>query len=240
MNYQWHYDRLIETRKNLNRNKNDGNYYENHHIIMKSMGGTNDHTNLILLTAREHFLSHWLLWRIHKNSQTAFAFYAFVHFFKGKNHKKRKVILSSRGYQEARESFNIENSKIMTGKTIRARIVLQYDIQGNFIKEWPSAKIAQETLTICHISACCRGERPWAGGFIWKYKDPYVIKSKPYKTRVLKEKAERKELTIENRKRISNSASGRTWYNDGEKSFFLKPFSSTEGLTPGRLIKNNK
>ena len=231
MNYQWHYNKLIETRKSLNRSKIDGNYYELHHIVLKSMGGSNNKENLILLTAREHFVAHWLLWRIHRNRQTAFAFFAFGHFFKGKNHKNRKVILSSRGYSEAREAFNIENSKLMTGKTIRARIVLQYDLENNFIEEWPSAKIAQEALTVCHVTACCRGERPWAGGFIWKYKDPYVIKSKPYKKREQKEKTEKKELTVENRKRISIAVSGRTWYNNGEKSFFLKPFSQNQQLS---------
>ena len=40
MNYQWHYDRLIETRKILVPEK--GKYFEKHHIIPKSMGGNNN------------------------------------------------------------------------------------------------------------------------------------------------------------------------------------------------------
>lgn len=36
-------------------------YTERHHIIPKSLGGTNDSENLIRLSAREHFLVHWLL-----------------------------------------------------------------------------------------------------------------------------------------------------------------------------------
>lgn len=39
-------------------------YTENHHIVPKSLGGTNDKSNLILLTAREHFLCHLLLCRM--------------------------------------------------------------------------------------------------------------------------------------------------------------------------------
>ena len=35
-------------------------YTENHHIIPKSLGGSNDSDNLVALTAREHFLCHWL------------------------------------------------------------------------------------------------------------------------------------------------------------------------------------
>lgn len=36
-------------------------YSERHHIIPKSLGGSNDQSNLVYLTAREHFLVHWLL-----------------------------------------------------------------------------------------------------------------------------------------------------------------------------------
>ena len=36
-------------------------YTERHHIIPKSLGGSNDKANLVDLTAREHFVCHWLL-----------------------------------------------------------------------------------------------------------------------------------------------------------------------------------
>jgi 5-methylcytosine-specific restriction endonuclease McrA len=36
-------------------------YTEKHHIIPKSLGGSNEQTNLVKLTAREHFICHWLL-----------------------------------------------------------------------------------------------------------------------------------------------------------------------------------
>lgn len=41
--------------------KKQGKYFERHHIIPKSFGGVNDEFNLALLTAREHFICHWLL-----------------------------------------------------------------------------------------------------------------------------------------------------------------------------------
>lgn len=76
MNYKKHYDLLIETRKN--RILSDSLIYEKHHIIPKSLGGSNKRENLILLTPREHFIAHWLLWRIYKNKEMAFAFFLFV------------------------------------------------------------------------------------------------------------------------------------------------------------------
>lgn len=52
--------------------------------------------------------------------------------------------------------------------------VLQYDLEGNFIKEWRSILEAETTLDIAHskICAACREKCKTAGGFIWRYKDP--------------------------------------------------------------------
>lgn len=36
-------------------------YFEKHHIIPKSLGGSNEKSNLVKLTAREHFICHLLL-----------------------------------------------------------------------------------------------------------------------------------------------------------------------------------
>jgi hypothetical protein len=106
MDYKKHYDLLIETRRN--RIKDENGYYEEHHIVPRSMGGSNEKNNLIFLTAREHFIAHWLLWRIHKNKEMAFAFFSLVYM--GRNQK----IKSSRIYEEcklARREFIIENNK---------------------------------------------------------------------------------------------------------------------------------
>lgn len=49
--------------------------------------------------------------------------------------------------------------------------VAQYDLDGNLIKIWPSMVEIQRQLGYFStaISACCRGVRPTAYGFIWKY-----------------------------------------------------------------------
>lgn len=113
MDYHWHYTRLIETRKD--RILVEGEYYENHHILPKSMGGDDSEENLIMLTAREHFIAHWLLWRIHRNRQTAFSFFCMQNF-KNKKTQGAKRYTSSRAYQEAREAYIIFLKIEMTGK----------------------------------------------------------------------------------------------------------------------------
>lgn len=49
-------------------------YVERHHILPRALGGTDEKNNLVVLTAREHFLAHWLLFRIHGCAATARAF----------------------------------------------------------------------------------------------------------------------------------------------------------------------
>jgi len=43
-------------------------YVERHHILPKALGGSDDSSNLVALTAREHFIAHLLLARIYGGS----------------------------------------------------------------------------------------------------------------------------------------------------------------------------
>ena len=43
-------------------------YYENHHIVPKCMGGSNKKDNIVSLTYREHFICHWLLCKIYPDN----------------------------------------------------------------------------------------------------------------------------------------------------------------------------
>ena len=69
MNYFIVYNNIIEKAKSRGLNKKllDG-YFERHHIVPRCMNGTNDKSNLVLLTAREHYICHYLLWKIHKDN----------------------------------------------------------------------------------------------------------------------------------------------------------------------------
>lgn len=62
MNYRKIYNKIIEYRK---INPIQG-YTERHHILPKSIGGTDDIDNIVSLTAREHFLCHYLLAKMYE------------------------------------------------------------------------------------------------------------------------------------------------------------------------------
>lgn len=60
MNYERIYNNIITRAQNR---QIDG-YIENHHIIPKCLGGTDDNENITKLTAREHYIAHQLLIKI--------------------------------------------------------------------------------------------------------------------------------------------------------------------------------
>jgi hypothetical protein len=124
MNYSKIYDDLIVSRLQLkekrNLEKKSGSYFENHHIIPKCKGGSNSKNNLVLLTAREHFLSHWLLWLIYRDRQTALAFHKM-----NSNNSKQKRVLSSRDYEKTREAFRVTNLGNTYGKVHKGRVISQ-------------------------------------------------------------------------------------------------------------------
>ena len=62
MNYLTIYQNLISIAKHR---EHVIGYSEKHHIIPRCLGGTNDSENLVKLTAREHFIAHLLLAKIH-------------------------------------------------------------------------------------------------------------------------------------------------------------------------------
>ena len=65
MNYKKIYDSLIQ--RTHGRKKRRGVYFENHHIVPKCIGGTDEKTNLVLLTAEEHWVAHLLLVKMYPN-----------------------------------------------------------------------------------------------------------------------------------------------------------------------------
>lgn len=55
------YFAIIEKARCQPREKGPAVYFEEHHVIPKALKGTHDLSNRVLLTAREHFICHWLL-----------------------------------------------------------------------------------------------------------------------------------------------------------------------------------
>jgi hypothetical protein len=227
MNYLKIYEQLIDRAKKENRDHTSNTTYERHHIFPKCMGGEGKttqwrtHSNIVVLTPREHYLAHMLLCEIYPEVlKLKFALWAMSNQL-GEN---RKYKISSRQYERARESYLLLVKKVPKTKEHRKNLskalkgrkrgefgeshkiniskstkgirktkehkknlsksksipVFQYNLEGTFIKQWESAKVAGRTLNIDpgDITSCRRGVKKSAGGFIWKEKK---IEVKPYK-----------------------------------------------------------
>lgn len=108
MNYLKLYNTLIEDART---NPKPDIYKESHHIIPKCLGGDNSKDNLINLTARQHYIAHWILYKIHKTP-------ALVHAWNcmsiiGKEQDSRKQ--NSHLFEYCKKSRSAELSKQMTG-----------------------------------------------------------------------------------------------------------------------------
>jgi group I intron endonuclease len=100
MDYLRIYNSLVERGKNRQLT----GYTETHHIVPKCVGGTNDKWNLVILTAREHFICHLLLCEIYpENTKLRFALWNMCNV---KRNYQNRYRISSRLYNIIREEYS--------------------------------------------------------------------------------------------------------------------------------------
>ena len=116
MNYQNIYNSLISYRKSVV----PSGYAERHHIIPKSLGGDNSTENLVYLTAREHFVAHLILAKIHGGKMWA----ALAYMSRGGTKSAKGHICTSRQYDliskmdaEWRRQFYLGSNNPFFGKS---------------------------------------------------------------------------------------------------------------------------
>ena len=113
MNYQKLYDRIIENRQ---QNPINEGYTENHHILPESLGGQNNPDNMVRLSAREHFICHYLLAKIYKKE--TFEWYKMNHAFlmMKSESMSQKRYFNSRLYEALKGNFSTVMSLSQSGK----------------------------------------------------------------------------------------------------------------------------
>lgn len=105
MDYSKIYSQLIERAKNRELDC----YIEIHHIVPKCFGGSDESSNLVKLTAREHFIAHLLLCKIYPNHKgLRLALWMMVNV---KDKNQERYFPNSRLY----EMIRIEYSKSIKG-----------------------------------------------------------------------------------------------------------------------------
>ncbi|XAO54597.1 homing endonuclease [Yersinia phage vB_YenM_P8] len=191
MNYQNIYDNLIsrgQTREPLTE------YKEIHHIIPRCMGGTDEKTNLVELTAREHFIAHLLLCKINPGhfglvsaltlmatdkagnriNNKLYSFHrklfakANSEFFKEhwKNNPHPRGMLGKHHSEESKQIVSEKNRLAVPSTEI-----YQFTLDGEFVEKFRSLQEAARSVGGCtsNIKYCASGKFQYAYGFRWSY-----------------------------------------------------------------------
>lgn len=221
MNYRHIYMLIIERAKSEEklglRKRGNGEYYERHHILPKSLFPLwkTRKSNLVLLTAREHFFCHQLLTKIYKNGEMVHAlWFLTIH--------NKTLIISSREYARIRKEFSEHQSRKLKG----------------CIPHNKGKKMSKETKI--KLSEAHKGKATWNKGKHNIYSSETLEKIKKARQRQTLEGKTNKgcHWDEEARKRMSESQLGCKYYNNGIITIRCKPNEVPDGFMPGILRKN--
>jgi hypothetical protein len=157
-----------------------GTYVEVHHILPRSMGGADTEDNLVRLTAREHFLAHWLLYRIYKTPAMARSFKLMVNDQarrRGRDYAAAREIMAHdmRGDRnvsrrpEVRKKLRENCYSAFAGKKRPEHAALMREkglIRGD--KNPGYGKGSLQAGALNHMARKVVGLHPWYGVFVWE------------------------------------------------------------------------
>lgn len=147
MDYTKLYNNIIS--RATGRQKKHG--LEHHHILPKSCGGTNDTTNLVLLTTREHYICHRLLVKIYADNHInrKKMIYALWWMSKTRNNHNGYIV-NSHAYAHARHLFASDNPNKCE---IRKQQFKKNHAAGNYNYDYLQvAETLKETLSKLSVS----------------------------------------------------------------------------------------
>lgn len=136
MDYKKIHDSLI-TKANFRKLENIP--IEKHHIVPKCVGGSNEKTNIVELTPKEHFLAHKLLAKIYDCKGLRYAYNMMVFTTlnsKKKFSTKRDYKVSAREYEECRRFLSDDCSRRFKGSIYVNNGSIQKCVQKDQVEEF--------------------------------------------------------------------------------------------------------
>jgi hypothetical protein len=99
------------------QNRTLDGYTERHHIIPKSIGGPDESFNLVDLTAREHFLCHWLLTKMVKGKRKQWSMVNALGFMMwSENQHQERCRVNARLYEQLKQKHSNMKSWANSGE----------------------------------------------------------------------------------------------------------------------------
>ena len=97
-------------------------YTEKHHIIPKSLNGTNKKENLVILTAREHFICHWLLTKMLVGDDLKKMNHAFWRMLVPGSNVQKRYKPNSHTYALLRKQYGSLRKGVVTPDSVKQKI----------------------------------------------------------------------------------------------------------------------
>ena len=135
MEYLKIYNRIVERATN----RDVLGYVEKHHIIPKCLGGNNKKSNIVSLTAKEHYICHKLLCEIYPNeSKLKYAFWRMCNVANNE-YQERNYKVSARVYSRIKGEINLITSKRTKNYSVEMRKLIGEKVSKK-LKGRPSGK----------------------------------------------------------------------------------------------------
>lgn len=224
MNYRHIYMLIIERAKSEEksglRKKYNGEYYERHHILPKSLFPlwAKEKRNIVLLTFREHFFCHQLLTKIYPGP----SMYAALSYMSA--HKK----CNSRQYEICRKAFQDFNKSRSresilaavekTHKTIKSRLEYDESFKQKYIEDKRRAGRSSNSIEAKIKRSQTRSGKSYTESC-----------RKGFET--LKSSGKYESW----REKVSKSGKDKKWFNNGIKE--IRSSVKPEGFNEGRIFK---
>ena len=147
------YTQIYESIITRAKQRSIDSYTERHHIIPRSLNGSDDTDNLVDLTAREHFICHWLLTKMVDSTNDKWKMMnALGYMMWAENQNQERYKVSARLYEQLKTKHSEMKSWAVAGErngmygkhhSEEAREKIRQSRLGNQINEEQRDKIRQ-------------------------------------------------------------------------------------------------
>ena len=230
MNYRHVYMKIITKAKDEmaqgKRQKGNGEYYEAHHILPKSLFPLweKEKRNLVLLTAREHFFCHQLLTKIWPGQKMSCALAAFLWGYKSANkqgvQRVNKYKISSREYERIRKQLSLELSNMQKEKWANKTPEELDDWSKKHSEAMLNRTEEQRNESLQKLRETLKNRTP---------EEQEAIKQKSKETKQNKTSEELLEL----HNKLSKNVKDKIWFNNGVTESL--DFNCPDGFVKGRI-----
>jgi hypothetical protein len=235
--YREWYIKIVNKAKSENRKKGQGIYYENHHILPRSLFPLWEKikNNMVLLTAREHFFCHQLLEKIYPGNKMFLAIWLLAN--DGQN---KYCVKGSKEYERIKNNYqDILKARWTDEEKEKAHIKSVIRYYGNYDIYKEKIEKKQGTIRqriIDNIIKDCREQIKKKEAKEEKNKHNIAIKQEREQRRINRILRPKKgfKLSEETKKKIGKSSSGKHWFNNGTTNIF--DYECPDGFINGRIL----